>query len=319
MLINMDPPDHGKFRRLVSLGFTPRMIAKLEPHIRRCAKSIVDGIAAKGSCDFVRDVAAELPLQVLADLLGLPQEDRAKIFDWSNRLIGFDDPEFQTSMADARIAASEVWMYSQAMGDQRRGKTGDDLLTILVNAEIDGEKLTEMEVNSFFLLLCVAGNETTRNTISGGMLALMENPDQRERLMADRSLLATAADEMVRWVTPVMHFRRTATKDLEIRGQHIKQNDKVVLLYPSANRDEEVFANADKFDVGRTPNEHLGFGVGEHFCLGNNLARMELRIMFEELLNRIPDIELTGPVRRLRSNFINGYKSMPVKFTPERS
>lgn len=318
LMVNMDPPQHGKFRKLVSLGFTPRMVARLEPKIRASAKDIVDKIARKGSCDFVREVSAELPLQVIAELIGVPQEDRGKLFDWSNRLIGFDDPEFQTSMEDARIAAGEVWMYSQTLSDQLRGKDGDDFLSIIVNAEIDGEKLSDLEVNCFFLLLSVAGNETTRNLISGGMQALFDNPDQRARLQSDFSLLPTAVDEMLRWVTPVMHFRRTAMKDVEIRGQKIKEGDKLILYYPSANRDEDVFANPDKFDVGRTPNDHLAFGVGEHFCLGHNLARLEIRIMFEELLKRLPDIKAAGPVRRLRSNFINGVKTMPVEFTPER-
>jgi cholest-4-en-3-one 26-monooxygenase len=318
LMVNMDPPQHGKFRKLVSLGFTPRMVARLEPKVRDAARLIVDKIASKGSCDFVRDVSAELPLQVIAEMIGVPQEDRGKLFDWSNRLIGFDDPEFSTSIEDARIAAGEVWMYSNQLAEERRGQKGEDFLSIIVNAEIDGEKLTELEVNCFFLLLSVAGNETTRNLITGGMIALLDNPAELERLKADPSLLPTAVDEMLRWVTPVMHFRRTATKDVEIRGVKIKEGDKVILYYNSANRDEEIFQNPEKFDVGRTPNDHLAFGVGEHFCLGNNLARMEIRIMFEELLRRLPDLHHAGAVRRLRSNFINGVKAMPVEFTPER-
>jgi cytochrome P450 len=187
---------------------------------------------------------------------------------------------------------------------------------VLVNAEVDGERLDEMEFDAFFLLLCVAGNETTRNLISGGMLALIEHPQQRARLLADPSLLPTAVDEMLRWVTPVNHFRRTATRDVELAGQQIKENDKVVLFYTSANRDEEIFPDGHVFDVGRNPNEHVAFGIGQHSCLGLNLARLEIKVMFEELLRRMPDIELSGPVRRLRSNFINGVKSMPVTFTP---
>jgi cytochrome P450 len=212
----------------------------------------------------------------------------------------------------------EIWGYSSQLAEDRQGKRGEDLVTTLINAEVDGERLTEAEFCGFFLLLSVAGNETTRNLISGGMLALIEHPEERARLLADPSLIPSAVEEMLRWVTPVMHFRRTATRDLELGGQHIREHDKVVMYYSSANRDEDVFPNGGRFDVGRTPNEHLTFGSGQHFCLGANLARLEIRVMFEELLRRMPDIELAGPVRRLRSNFINGYKTIPIKFTPER-
>lgn len=316
LMVNMDPPQHNKFRRLASTGFTPRMIARMEEYIRRAAREIVDEVIEQGSCDFVTRIAAELPLIVIADIMGVPKEDRHLVFDWSNRLIGFDDPEFQTSLEDAQMAAAELWGYANQLAEGRKGGDGKDLTSVLVNAVVDGEQLTEMEFDAFFLLLCVAGNETTRNLISGGMLALIENPAQRARLMADRSLLPTAVEEMLRWVTPVIHFRRTATKDVELRGQQIKENDKVVLFYSSANRDEEVFTDGMSFDVGRDPNPHIAFGIGQHSCLGLNLARLEIQVMFEELLARMPDIELAGPVRRLRSNFINGVKSFPVTFTP---
>jgi cholest-4-en-3-one 26-monooxygenase len=315
LMVNMDPPQHTKFRRLTSTGFTPRMIARMEEYIRRAAVKIVDEVAPLGACDFVTKVAAELPLVVIADIMGIPQEDRHKVFDWSNRLIGFDDPEFQTSLEDATMAAAEMWGYANELAEGRKGKEGKDLVTVLINAEIDGERLTEMEFDAFFLLLAVAGNETTRNLISGGMLALMEHPEQRQRLLADPSLLPTAVEEMLRWVTPVIHFRRTATKDTVLRGQQIKEGDKVVLYYTSANRDEEVFPDPHVFDVGRTPNEHLAFGIGQHSCLGLNLARLEIRVMFEEILKRMPDVQLAGNVRRLRSNFINGFKEIPVTFT----
>jgi cholest-4-en-3-one 26-monooxygenase len=315
LMVNMDPPQHTKFRRLTSTGFTPRMIARMEEYIRRAAVKIVDEVAPLGACDFVTKVAAELPLVVIADIMGIPQEDRHKVFDWSNRLIGFDDPEFQTSLEDAQMAAAEMWGYANDLAEGRRGKDGKDLVTVLINAEIDGERLSEMEFDAFFLLLAVAGNETTRNLISGGMLALMENPEQRQRLLADPSLLNTAVEEMLRWVTPVIHFRRTAMKDTELRGQQIKEGDKVVLYYTSANRDEEVFPDAHVFDVGRSPNDHLAFGIGQHSCLGLNLARLEIKVMFEEILKRMPDIELAGNVRRLRSNFINGVKEIPVTYT----
>jgi cholest-4-en-3-one 26-monooxygenase len=318
MLINMDPPHHAKFRRLTRMGFTPKMVAKVEPLIQRAAAEIVDRVARDGACDFVRSISAELPLIVLCDILGVPQEDRGKIFDWSNRLIGFDDPEFQTSLEDGKRAAAEVWMYAGQLAAQRQASAPDvDLVSALVHAQVEGEKLTEMELASFFLLLSVAGNETTRNLISGGLLTLLEHPDQLSRLRDDPQLLPTAVEEMLRWITPVMHFRRTATRDVELHGQKIREGDKVVLYYVSANRDEEVFPEAHRFDVGRTPNDHLAFGAGEHFCLGATLARLEIRIMFAELLRRLPDLGLSGHARRLRSNFINGWKQIPVRFTPE--
>jgi cholest-4-en-3-one 26-monooxygenase len=317
MMLNMDPPQHNQFRKLASTGFTPRMVARLEARIRESAKDIVDQIAKKGETDFVTSIAAELPLRAIADLLGVPQEDRHKLFDWSNRLIGFDDPEFQTSLEDGKAAATELWMYATSLAEERRDKKGEDLVSVLINAEIDGERLSEMEFSSFFLLLAVAGNETTRNLISGGMLALTENPAERARLTKDASLIPSAVEEMLRWVTPVMYFRRTATKDTVLRGQKIREGEKVVMYYSSANRDEDVFANSERFDVGRTPNDHLAFGAGQHFCLGSNLARLEIRVMFEELMKRIPDFELAGPVRRLRSNFINGFKQIPIRYTPE--
>ena len=319
LMLNMDPPAHSKFRRLVSQGFTPRMVNRLEPHIRDLARGIVDAVAAKGECDFVTDVAAELPLQVIVEFLGVPLADRHKVFEWSNRLIGFDDPEFQTSLDDGKLAAAEMYMYANQLAEARKDQPRDDLVSVLMRGEIDGERLTEQEFDSFFLLLAVAGNETTRNLISGGMLALIEHREQYERLLDNPNLVPLAVEEMLRWVSPVMYFRRTATRDTELRGQAIPKGDKVVMFYPSANRDEEVFPRADQFDVGRTPNEHVAFGIGEHFCLGANLARLEIRIMFEELLRRLPDITLAGPVSRLRSNFINGIKRMPVRFTPERA
>jgi len=318
LMLNMDPPQHNKFRRLVSQGFTPRMIAQLEPRIREATKQILDRVAPEGHADFVTSIAAELPLIVIAELLGVPIEDREKLFHWSNKLIGFDDPEFQNTLEDAKQAAMEMWMYANALAEERAGKQGSDLVSVLLRAEIDGSRLTEAEFDAFFLLLSVAGNETTRNLISGGLLALLEHPQQMKRLIDDPKLIESGVEEMLRWVTPVMYFRRTATRDTEVRGVPIKEGQKVVMYYNSANRDEDVFPNPQTFDVGRTPNEHLAFGVGQHFCLGTSLARLEIRVMYEELLKRMPDIELAGPVRRLRSNFINGFKEIPIRFTPSK-
>jgi cholest-4-en-3-one 26-monooxygenase len=233
-------------------------------------------------------------------------------------MIGFDDPEYQPTSDVSKIASMEMFMYANQLALARKDSLRDDLVSILMQGEVDGEKLSEVEFNSFFLLLAVAGNETTRNLISGGMLALFQNPDQRARLVADPKLMPTAVEEMLRWVSPVMYFRRTATRDTEIRGQAIREGDRVTIWYGSANR-EEIFERADQFDVGRTPNDHMAFGLGHHFCLGANLARLEIQIMFEELLRRLPDIHLAGQPERLRSNFIHGIKRMPVRFTPQRA
>jgi len=320
IMLNMDAPRHTRFRRLVNMGFSPKMTNRLIPHIREVAAGIIDAVVARGECDFVTEIAAELPLQVIVEMIGVPIEDRHKVFEWSNRLIGFDDPEYSHNSEEAgRIASMEMFMYANELAAKRRAAPRDDLATVLLEAEVDGEKLTELEFDSFFLLLAVAGNETTRNLVSGGMLALFENPDERARLQADPALMPKAVEEMLRWVSPVMYFRRTATRDAEIRGQAIREADKVTIWYGSANRDEEIFENADRFDVGRTPNEHIAFGLGHHFCLGANLARMEIQAIFEELLRRLPDIQLAGSVERLRSNFIHGIKRMPVRFTPERA
>ncbi len=318
MLINLDPPEHTRYRRLVSLLFSAKVIRKLEDHVRAVTTEILDRVAADGECDFVSAIAAELPLQVIVELLGIPLEDRHKVLDWSNKMIGFDDPEYQTDPLVAGMAAAELFLYANSLAEARQRAPRDDIISLLLHSEVDGHRLTITEFNSFFLLLAVAGNETTRNLISGGMLALMQHPAQRDRLLADPGLLPTAIEEMLRWVTPVNQFQRTATRDVELAGVSIKEGDRVVLFYASANRDEAVFPDPQRFDVGRTPNEHLAFGIGPHFCLGANLARLEIRVMFEELLRRLPDMRLAGPVERLRSNFINGIKRMPVRFTPER-
>jgi cytochrome P450 len=316
-MIEMDPPAHARYRKLVSRGFTPRAIRDLEPHTHEIVRAILDRVAPKGGCDFVTDVAAELPLQVIAEFLGVPQEDRHKLFHWSNRMIGNEDPEYGTSQEQSRGAALEMFSYANALAEERRRTPGEDLVSTILHGEVAGERITTPEFDSFFLLLAIAGNETTRNLISHGMLLLIEHPEARERLIREPSLLPRAVEEMLRYRPPVMYFRRTATRDVELRGKRVRKGEKLTLWYPSANRDEEVFENPDVFDIARTPNEHLAFGVGEHFCLGSHLARLEIRVIFEHLLRRLPDLELDGEVRYLRSHFIDGVKSMPVRFTPE--
>jgi cytochrome P450 len=316
-MIHMDPPRHTRHRSSINDNFKPRTVRKLDGRIRELAREIVDGVAPKGECDFVTEIAAELPLLVLAELLGVPRGDRKLLFDWTNRMIGLDDPDYGNPY-DAQAALMELFQYSAKMANERRSDPKDDLMSALVHADGGGKELDYIEINMMFFLLVVAGNETTRNAISGGVQALCEFPDQRDRLLADRGLLKTAIEEMVRWHSPVMQFRRTATRDTEIQGQAIAENDKVVMYYGAANRDESVFDRADEFDVGRVPNPHVGFGIGSHFCLGANLARAEMRIMLEEILSRLPDLELIGPIERLRSNFINGIKRMPVRFKASR-
>ncbi|HEY4025307.1 MAG TPA: cytochrome P450 [Candidatus Dormibacteraeota bacterium] len=317
MMLNMDPPRHTKLRGLINKGFTPRVVALLTEPIRRICAEVIDAAAERGECDFVTEISAELPLQVIAELLGVPQSDRHQIFEWSNTLVGGDDPEFRGKPEDAEAAAIAMYAYANDMVRQRMASPRDDLVSALMQAEVDGERLTETEFDLFFLLLAVAGNETTRNLISGGMLALIQNPDQWRRLRDDPSLLETGVEEMLRWVTPVMQFQRTAQRDTEIAGVPVAEGDRVALYYVSANRDEAVFEQPDRFDVGRSPNEHVAFsGGGPHFCLGANLARLEIRIMFEELLQRAPVIEPNGPPRKLRSSFLNGIKSMPVRLSP---
>ena len=319
MMVNMDAPKHSGLRDLVNKGFTPKMIRRMEPHVRDIAATIIDNVIKKGECDFVVDIAAELPLQVIAELIGIPQEDRHQIFQWSNQMIAVGDPEYSPTLDVATKAAAGMFEYSSKLTADRRENPKDDLLTVLLNAEVEGEKLEDMELNMFFLLLAVAGNETTRNLIAGGMLTFFENPDQWQRLKDDPALMPTAVEELLRWISPIMYFRRTASKDTEIHGQKIKEGDKVTLWYGSANRDPDAFENPDSFDVGRDPNPHVALGSGgPHFCLGASLARLEIRLMFEEITKRLPDIRLAGEVSLLHSFFVNGFRHIPVTFTPEQ-
>jgi cholest-4-en-3-one 26-monooxygenase len=317
LMLNMDPPLHTRYRRLVNKGFTPRMVNQLHDRINAAADDIIDSVIENGRADFVTDIAAELPLVVIADLLGVPNEDRHRMFNWSNRMIGNEDPEYQTGEEVPQQAAMELYAYASALFETKRIDPHEDLMSVLTEVEVEGEKLNSIELELFFLLLTVAGNETTRNLISGGMAAFFEHPDQWELLRNDRSLLPSAVEEMLRYVSPVMNFRRQTTSAFDLGGQHIEADQKVVFFHISANRDEAVFSNPQTFDITRDPNPHLAFGAGgPHFCLGANLARMEIRVMFEHLLDRMPDLRLDGEVERLQSAFINGTKHIPVAFPP---
>jgi len=315
MMLFMDPPDHTRYRKLVNRGFTPRMIGALETHVRELAGRILDEAMAKRDCDFVVDIAAELPLEVIAEMLGVPREDRHKLFDWSNRMIGSEDPEYLVDQSLVAEAQLEMFMYAQQLAEQRRAEPKDDILTTLLQAEVDGDTLSELDFNLFFMLLAVAGNETTRNAIAHGMNAFLEHPEQYERLAADPGgLIGTATEEILRWATPVMYFRRNARQDVTLRDVTIKAGEKISLWYISANRDEDVFTDPFSFDIGRDPNPHIAFGGGgPHFCLGSQLARLEIRVLFEELVARVPRVEQLGEADRLRSNFIGGIKHLPVR------
>jgi cytochrome P450 len=314
-MLQMDPPRHARYRKLVSGGFTPRRINGLEPMIRALANEILDDAAAKGSVDYVTDVAAELPLRVIARFLGVPNEVRGLLFTSSNKLLGFEDAEYGTTEEDGRQGAMDLAMIAYRIGEARKLAPEDDIVTILLNAEVDGERLSDIDFIAFFVLLTIAGNETTRNQTSHTLRLLLEHPAELAKLRADPSLLPGAIEEALRFSPPVMYFRRTATVDTEIRGVAIPAGSYVTIYYPSANRDEDVFPDPDRFDITRAPNEHLAFGDGEHFCLGASLARLQLRSIIGETLRRFPKIEPTGPIDLLRSHFIDGVKHMPVRLS----
>jgi cytochrome P450 len=321
-MIDMDPPRHNQLRALVNKGFTPRAVRAYEEKIRELIRGILDDALPLGDLDFVEQIAAELPMRVFAEMLGAPQEDRRYIVELGDKLLGNTDPEFadpaelerNRHLPFSSPVSLEMFEYGRKLAAERRAHPRDDIITKLVQAQIDGEPLTQREFDVYFLLLATAGNETTRHTISHGLLALVEFPDQLERLRREPDLYATAAEEMLRWATPVHHFRRTVTRDVQFGGKLLRRGDKVTTWFSSGNRDEDYFVGGDAFDVARAPNPHMTFGPGGvHFCLGAHLARLEVRIVFEELVPRLRHVELTGRPDRLRSNFFNGIKRLPIR------
>jgi cholest-4-en-3-one 26-monooxygenase len=326
MMIMTDPPDHTRYRKLVSKGFTPRMVRKLEDWLRTRSQRIIDALQGRAEGDFVIDVASELPLMAIAEIVGVPQEDRHKLFEWTNSAIGRYDPEFNKAAAqpeqshDSQADTLNMTIYAQQLAEEKRRCPGRDLFTELAGAEVamaDGTvtELNDLELSLFFTLLVVAGNETTRNAITHGLLAFQEFPDQWNLLRRHPELMPSAVDEILRYGSPVRYFRRTAAEDLELGGAHIRAGEKVALWYTAANRDPEVFENPHRFDITRTPNPHIAFGAGgAHYCLGAHLAKLELAVMFETLLSRLPHIEVIGPPERLRDLTINGIKHLPVRY-----
>jgi cytochrome P450 len=320
-MIVLDDPRHQRLRAIVSRAFTPKVVARIEESVRERAHRLVASLAANhpdGEADLVTELAGPLPLQVICDMMGIPEEDHQRVFHWTNVILGFGDPDLTTDFEEFMHVSMDIGTYATALAEDRRSNHHDDLTTALVEAEVDGDRLTSQEIASFFILLVVAGNETTRNAISHGMLALSRFPEQREKWWSNfEELTPTAVEEIVRWASPVIYMRRTLTQDFELSGVKMAAGDKVALYYNSANRDESKFANPWAFDVARYPNPHLGFGGGgAHFCLGANLARREIRVIFDELRREIPDISVTGKPARLLSQFIHGIKSLPVAWTP---
>ena len=329
-MIDMDPPRHTQLRSAFSRRFAPRTVTEYEREIRRLAKEVVHRALAKGQFDFATEVARELPIRVLCGLLAVPEQDGKMLTAWTDALFGNTDPEYSPVIVDREDTepyrllpfrspvAAELFSYAAALAKQRKALPGTDLVSALLDARLDGQPLTDLAFKNNFQLLVAAGNETTRHAMTHGMLALIQQDDQLRRLRGDPSLFPAAVEEILRWATPIYQFRRTATRDTILGGQPIGAGDKVVAWYISANRDEEAFTDPYRFDIARQPNPHTTFGPGgPHFCLGAHLARLEVRILFEELIPRIRRIELAGPVARLRSSFINGIKHLPVTIEPE--
>ena len=325
-MMELDPPRHTRMRKIVSPLFTPRAVREYEGYCRDLARQILDRALERQEFDFVEEISAQLPIRVLARILGVPDDDTDQLIAWGDRMIGNADPEYTDAVVDKvdtsayRLlpfrspAAAELTAYGHRMAELREADPHNDLVSKLVLAEVEGERLTKVQFDNFFSLLVVAGNETTRHSITHGMLALIEHPEEMERLASDLSLMPTAVEEILRWGSVTMQFRRTATRNTELRDVRISEGDKVVVYFISAGFDEEVFMDPYRFDITRNPNPHMAFGSGgPHFCLGAPLARMEIRVMFEELLPRLKRVELAGPISRLRSNFINGIKHMPVR------
>ncbi|WP_167097495.1 cytochrome P450 [Mycobacterium sp. DL592] len=310
LLINHDAPEHTRLRKLVSRLFTPRSVAALEEKLALAARDIVAAAAEKGSGNFVDDIAMPLPLMAIADLIGVPEEDRQKLFHWTNSIMNSEDPDFEN---DPTVSNAELMGYAYTMAEQRRQCPADDIVTRLVQADIDGESLSEVEFAFFVILLAVAGNETTRNAMTHGINAFFDNPDQWELFKRERP--ATAVDEIIRWATPIHCFQRTALTDVELGGVTIRKGQRAGLFYSSANYDEDVFEEPFRFNILRDPNPHMSFGGnGAHFCVGANLARMEIKLIFDEIANQIPDISKLGEPERLRSGFVNGVKDLPVSY-----
>ena len=318
-MISMDAPRHTRLRRIVSKSFTPRMVERIDEDVRIKAREVVAAVAEKGECDFVAEVASMLPLQIICEMMGIPRESWMRVLELSNVILGGGDPELTPDFGTLMSASLEMAALAQAVGEDRLANPQDDLVSALVHASVDGESLLPAELASFFILLAAAGNETTRNAISHGTWLLQNHPDQRAAWMANpEALSAGAVEEIVRYATPVIHFRRTVTEDTEIAGQPLAAGEKVVMWYESGNRDERHFGDDPyRFDIARTPNDHIGFGAGgPHFCLGANLARREIRTIFEELFRWLPDLQITSKPDYLKSPFIHGVKRMRCEFTP---
>jgi cytochrome P450 len=316
-LLNMDPPEHGKYRNLLSLRFTPKTLEPKREAIGRIVDEALARLADRREADFVEDFAATIPLAVIAEMIGLPREDWRLMFDLSNAIIASEDPEFQkgaTTQETIDRAVQTSFDYFRAMVAERRRAPRDDLASALATGEVMGAPIAEWELLSYFVLLLVAGNETTRNATSGGLLALLEHPHQLDALRADPSLIPSAVEEIVRWVSPVIQFCRTADGDAEVSDVTVREGEAVCLLYPSANRDDAVFPDPFAFRVDRQPNEHLGFGIGVHYCLGANLARLELQEIVRRLVPRLCEVELAGPIERMRSSFVGGIKHMRIRY-----
>jgi cytochrome P450 len=316
-LLNMDPPDHGRYRKVTSHWFTPRAIRGMDAKVARVTREVLDEAGREERGDFVRDVSAKITIAVIAEMLGVPRPDWDKLFRWTNEIIAPQDPEFQhgaTPKETIDQARIELFTYFNDLVNARRAQPTDDIVSVVANGMVNGAPLPPVELLSYFFLLVVAGNETTRNAMTGGLLALLENPDQWAKLRGDRELVERAVEEIVRWTTPVIQFARTATRDHELRGKTIRKGQSVCLFYASGNRDEDVFPDPFAFRVDRDPNPHIGFGMGEHVCLGAHLARLELRHAFAQLRERLVRCELVGPVERVRSSFVGGIKRAPMRW-----